>query len=249
MLLITFDPANRLVAGTLERRWNDALVHLEDLQKEAAEFQRHEAHVATPEQKAKVIALARDLPRLWHAPTTQSKDRKRMLRLLIKEIMVEKPADQKRLLVHIRWQGGACSDVTVQLPFNIADRVRYPTAVVDEVRELARRLADAEIADELNGQGQVSAKGLPYTSKIIQWIRCRYRIPAPELKRPEELTVRQVAEKFGTSDQVVYYWIDHGVIRSRRIHGGMPHWITLSDTDEQKLRDRVRNSRRIQPVS
>ena len=62
------DPANRLVAGTLERRWNDALVQLENLKKEAAAFQRQEAHVATPEQKAKVMALARDLPRLWHAP-------------------------------------------------------------------------------------------------------------------------------------------------------------------------------------
>jgi len=243
------DPANRLVAGTLERRWNDALVHLEDLKNEAAEFRRQEAHVATPEQKAKVMALAKDLPRLWHAPTTQSKDRKRMLRLLIKDITVEKPADQKRLLAHIRWQGGACSDVSIQLPLNIADRVRYPSAVVDKVRGLARHLPDTEIADELNRQGQVSAKGLAYTSKIIQWIRCRYRIPAAELKRPEELTVRQVAEKFGTSDQVVYYWIDHGVIRSRRLHSGMPHWITLSDTDEQKLRDWVRHSRRIQPAS
>jgi DNA invertase Pin-like site-specific DNA recombinase len=240
------DPANRLVAGTLERRWNDALVDLEDLKKEAAEFQRQEAHVATAEQKAKVMALARDLPRLWHAPTTQSKDRKRMLRLLIKDITVEKPTDQKRLLVHIRWQGGACSEVSVQLPLNIADRVRYPSAVVDKIRELACHLPDTEIADELNREGQVSAKGLPYTSKIIQWIRCRYRIPAAELKRPEELTVRQVAEKFGTSDQVVYYWIDHGVIGSRRIHGGMPHWITLSDRDEQKLRDWVHHSRRIQ---
>lgn len=243
------DPANRLVAGTLERRWNDALVHLRDLKKEAAEFRHQEAHVATPEQKAQVLALARDLPRLWHAPTTRSKDRKRMLRLLIKDITVEKPANQKQLLVHIRWQGGACSDVSVQLPLNIADRVRYPSAVVAKVRELARHLPDSAIADQLNREGQASAKGLSYTTKIIQWIRCRYRIPPAELKRPEELTVRQVAERFGTSDQVVYYWIEHGVLRSRRMQAGMPHWITLTDMDEQKLRDWVRNSRRIQPVS
>src|SRR5437016_546343 len=243
------DPANRLVAGTLERRWNDALVHLEEFKKEAAEFQRQEAHVATPEQKAQVLTLARDLPRLWHAPTTQSKDRKRMLRLLIKDITVEKPADQKQLLVHIRWQGGACSDVSVQLPLNIADRVRYPSAVVDRIRELARNLPDGEIADQLNREGQASAKGLPYTVKIVQWIRCRYRILPAELKRPEELTVRQVAERFGTSDQVVYYWIDHSVIRSRRINPGMPHWITVSDQDEQRLREWVRKSRRIQSVS
>ena len=243
------DPANRLVAGTLERRWNDALLHLDGLKKEAAEFQRQEAHVATPEQKAKVLALARDLPRLWHAPTTQSRDRKRMLRLLIKDITVEKPSNQKQLLVHIRWQGGACTDLTVQLPLNIADRVRYPSVVVDEVRELASHLSDGEIADQLNGEGQVSAKGLPYTVKIIQWIRCRYRIPPAELKGPEELTVQQVAKRFGTSDQVVYYWIEHSVIRPRRINSGMPHWITLSDQDEQKLREWVCKSRKIQPVS
>jgi hypothetical protein len=243
------DPANRLVAGTLERRWNDALLHLDGVKKEAAEFQRQEAHVATPEQKAKVLALARDLPRLWHAPTTQSKDRKRMLRLLIKDITVEKPANQKQLLVHIRWQGGACSDVTVPLPPNIADRVRYPSAVVDRIRELARTLPDGEIADQLNGEGQASAKGRPYTVKIIQWIRCRYRIPPAELKKPEELTVQQVAKRFGASDQVVYYWIEHSMIQSRRVNPGMPHWITLSDTDEQRLREWVRKSRRIQPVS
>ena len=243
------DPANRLVAGTLERRWNDALVCLEDLKKEAAEFQRQEAHVATPEQKAQVLALARDLPRLWHAPTTQSKDRKRMLRLLIKDITVDKPANQKQLRVHIRWQGGACSDVSVQLPLNIADRVRYPSAVVEKVRELAGHLPDSEIADQFNREGQVSAKGQPYTAKIIQWIRCRYRIPPAELKRADELTVRQVAERFGTSDQVVYYWIDHGVIQSRRINHGMPHWIALSAQDELRLREWVRKSRRIQSVS
>src|SRR6266704_1843971 len=243
------DPANRLVANTLERRWNETLLHLQDLKKEAAEFQRKEARVFTPEQKARVLALARDFPRLWHAPSTQARDRKRMLRLLIKDITVNKLIEQRQLSVHIRWQGGACSDVSVQLPLNIADRVRYPSAVVDRIRELARNLPDGEIADQLNREGQASAKGLPYTVKIVQWIRCRYQIPRAMLKRPEELTVRQVAERFGTSDQVVYYCIDHSVIRSRRINPGMPHRITGSDQDEQRLREWVRKSRRIQSVS
>jgi len=122
-----------------------------------------------------------------------------MLRLVIKDITVEKLADAKQLLAHIRWQGGACSDVSVQLPLNMADRVRYPSAVVAKVRELARDLPDSEIADQLNREGQTSAKGLSYTAKMIHWIRWRYQIPAAELKRPEELTVRQVAERFGTS--------------------------------------------------
>ena len=58
--------------------------------------------------------------------------------------------------------------------------------------------------------------------------------------------MQQVAERFGVSSNVVYYWIEHAVIQARRVNSGMPCWITLDETDEQKLRERVRNSPRIQ---
>jgi DNA invertase Pin-like site-specific DNA recombinase len=240
------DPSQRLVAGTLERRWNDALLQLEDLKKQAAEFLRQEARVATPEQKAKVLALARDLPRVWHAPTTQAKDRKRMLRLLIKDITVEKLPTPKQLLAHIRWQGGACTDVTVQLPANIADRMRYPAPVVDRVRDLSPSLPDAEIADRFNREGQLSATGKPYTAKMIKWIRHVHQVPAAVLKTPEELTVPQVAKHFGVSDGVVYYWIEHGLVQARRQNHGTPYWITMSTADEEKLRAWVGGSKKLQ---
>jgi DNA invertase Pin-like site-specific DNA recombinase len=43
------DPSQRLVAATLERRWNDALLMLEDLKKQYADFEQQKARVATPE--------------------------------------------------------------------------------------------------------------------------------------------------------------------------------------------------------
>jgi DNA invertase Pin-like site-specific DNA recombinase len=239
------DPSNRLVAGTLERRWNEALVHLDELKQQAVEFQRQESRVATAEQKAKVLALARDLPRLWHAPTTPAKDRKRMLRLLIKDITVEKPTQQRQLLAHIRWQGGACSDLAVPLPLNMADRVRYPAVIVDRVRSLAQSLLDGQIADQFNREGHASATGKPYTAKMIQWIRRCHQIPQAALKNSDELTVQQVGQYFGVSDSVVYYWIEHGLISARRLNQGMPYWITLTAAAEQKLRDWVNNSKRI----
>jgi hypothetical protein len=239
------DPSNRLVASTLERRWNDALVHLDQVKKQAAEFQGQEARVTTPEQKAKVLALAQDLPRLWHAPSTQARDRKRMLRLLIKDITVEKPLQQKQLLVHIRWQGGACTNLSVQLPPNIADRLRYPAAVVERVRELARDLPDAQITERLNQEELVSANGQPFTASMVRWIRYAYQIPTAKLMRADELTVQQVAERLAVSSAVVYYWIDHGLIQARQLNSGKPYWITLSESDEQKLRDWVRNSKRL----
>lgn len=243
------DPSNRLVANTLERRWNETLLHLQDLKKQAAEFQRKEARVFTPEQKAKVLALARDFPRLWHAPSTQGKDRKRMLRLLIKDITVNKLVEQRQLSVHIRWHGGACTDLFVQIPPSAAGRPRYRSPIVDRIRDLACSLLDAQIADQLNREGCTSAKGKSYTAKMIRWIRWRYQIPLARLKKSEELTVQQVAKQFGVSDGVVYYWVEHKVIQARRLNSGMPCWITLTAADKRKLHDWVRNSSRIHSVS
>jgi DNA-binding transcriptional MerR regulator len=243
------DPSNRLVANTLERRWNETLLHLQDLKKQAAEFQRKEARIFTPEQKAKVLALARDFPRLWHAPSTQAKDRKRMLRLLIKDITVNKLVEQRQLSVHIRWQGGACTDLLVQIPPSAAGRPRYRSPIVDRIRDLACSLLDAQIADQLNREGCTSAKGKSYTAKMIRWIRWRYQIPLARLKKSGELTVQQVAKQFGVSDGVVYYWVEHKVIQARRLNPGMPCWITLTAAGERKLRDWVRNSSRIHSVS
>jgi hypothetical protein len=109
---------------------------------------------------------------------------------------------------------------------NIADRVRYSAALVDHVRHLAQSFSNSEIADRLNQEGYVSTLGKPFTGSMVQWIRYRYQIAKTRLARPEELTVQQVGERFRVSPNVVYYWIDRGVIRARRINAGSPYWIT-----------------------
>ena len=147
------DPSNRLVASSLELRWNTALVNLETIKTEATTFQNQKARVVSDEQRTRIMALARDLPRVWRSSTTQSKDRKRMLRLLIRDITVERLAESRTVVMHVRWQGGSCSDTTVELPLALADRVRYAPETVDKVRELARTLSDHQIVEALNRQG------------------------------------------------------------------------------------------------
>ena len=236
------DPSNRLVASSLERRWNEALLQLDAVKAEAATFQSQKARVVTPEQKAKVLALARDLPRVWRASTTQPKDRKRMLRLLIRDITVEKLPDARQVVLHVRWRGGACTDTAVDLPPPIADRLRYPAQIVDRVRELACQLSDLQIVQVLNQQGVRSSRGLPFTLAMIKWIRYRYNVPSVCLMRPEELTVKQLADRLAVSIHYVHYWIRHGLIKARQLDGRGPWWITLSDQQEQQLRDHVRTS-------
>lgn len=239
------DPSNRLVASTLEKRWNDALVGLEELRAQLAEFQSREALTVTAEQRAEVLALAEDFPRLWNAPSTKAKDKKRLLRLLVKDITVERIAERKIVVLHVRWQGGAVEDIEVTLPPKAADQVRYPEEVVQRVRELARAQPDDQVAEALNREGRRPAKGETFNVSMVRWIRHKHRIPPAEFARPEELTVRQVADKLGVSRNVVYYWIERGVIEARRRNNGSPYWIALGSEKEEELRAWIRRSTRI----
>ncbi|MGH9162762.1 MAG: hypothetical protein ACRD2X_22570 [Vicinamibacteraceae bacterium] len=239
------DPSHRLVASTLEERWNDALVELEQLKTQHAALRQQHARPISAEQRAQVLALAQDFPRLWNAPTTQAKDKKRMLRLLVKDITVERCAERKRLVLHVRWEGGACEGIHIQLPPSAADQVRYPEAIIARVRELAGELVDDQIADTLNRERWQPTKGEAFNASIVKWIRYKHQIRPPVLKRPEELSVQEVAQRFGVSSHVVYYWIEHDVIQARRLNKGSPYWITLTSNKTQELRTWVRSSRKI----
>ena len=240
------DPSNRLVASSLEQRWNKALVNLDTIKAEAAAFQSQRARIVTPEQRAKIMALAQDLPRVWHASTTQSKDRKRMLRLLVDDITVQRLPDTRQIIMHIRWHGGSCSDTTVELPRSVAERLRYAPEIVDKVRALALQLCDAQIVEELNRQGLRSSRGLPFTLSMIKWIRFRYGVPALSNIRPGEITVRQLASRLGVSIHFVHYWIQQGLIHARQANDGGPWWISLTGEQELQLHYRVRTSGHLQ---
>jgi hypothetical protein len=242
------DPANRLVAATLEQRWEHALRELEGLRQQYRQYQEKQTPPLSPEQQTQVRLLAKDLPRLWQAATTTAKDRKRILRLLLKDITLEKRPATHQAILHLRWQGGATEDLVVELPLKTADRWRYPEALVSKVRQLAQQQTDPQIALALSQEGLQSAKGRAFTASMVAWIRCKHRIPAPVLRQPGELTVRQLSQKFAVSPYVVYYWLNHGLVAARRSPPVGRLWITLTAQQESELQAWVTNSKRIAKV-
>ena len=238
-------PSNRLVATTLESRWNEALEDLEQLKKDYAESREAEGLALTGQQREKILALARDLPRVWRAPSTKNKDRKEMLRLVIKDITVERGKHERNAMLYIRWHGGVCEQMKVEIPPPRPEQIRYKADVVDSVRELARHLPDAQIASTFNEQGTVSAKGLRFTAAMVKWIRHKHKIPAAELKEPGEMSVKEVAAKFAVNPTVVYYWISRGILKTRRVNNGSRCWISIDAEKENELIQRVRESTKL----
>jgi hypothetical protein len=77
------DPDNRLVAGNLERDWEEKLREVEALKKEFAERTGQAPLRIDDAERSRLHELATDLPRLWRARTTKWSDRKRIVRLLV----------------------------------------------------------------------------------------------------------------------------------------------------------------------
>jgi hypothetical protein len=223
---------------------------VEQIKREFSEYQQKKSFTATDEQKEKILALAKDLPHLWVSPATKDKDRKRILRLLIKDITVEKLSELGQVILHVRWQGGACEDIKLDLPQKIYDKWRYPERIVETVRKFAATLTDAQIAERLNKEGLLSAKGKSFTKSMVNWIRYKHAIPSLQSngRRPEEFTVKQISEKLEISQHVIYYWISQGLLNVRKIRNGAPYWIALDSKKEKELRQKIMQSTKIQNI-
>ena len=235
------DPSNRLIASTLERRWNDALQRVHDLEADLANFERRTKRAVTAEQKQQIRQLAENFPRLWAASTTAPRDRKRILRLLVRDITVSQGPEPKIIRLHIRWQGGTTETLEVARRPNRADVVRYPNPFVTRLRQLAVDLHDDEIVQQLNAEGCLSSTGKPFTQSMIKWLRYKHQIPA--LPPPDgTLSVRQVCDRYGVSHWVVYYWIEIGLVTATRRKPTTRYAITMTDKIDKRLRQWIANS-------
>jgi hypothetical protein len=242
------DPSNRLVASTLEKRWNDAMLRMIELEAEVADFEQQAMRSLTSEQKQQILQLGKDFPRLWKAPTTSACDRKRMLRLLTRDITVVKGTEPKLLHLQIRWQGGATETIDVRRQPSRAEAVRYPDPFVAKIRTMAEKDDDEEIVLRLNGEGLTSSTGKPFTVSIVRWIRFKHRIPGPSLPTGA-LTVSQVRERYGVSLWVVHYWIERGVVSAEQRRPNAPYAIAIDDAVDRRLRKWVANSGHLHPSS
>ena len=101
-------------ARTLEREWNEKLAEVERLERDAALRPQLSARLVDPEERRRILALAQDLPAVWHAPTTPQTERKQLLGYLIKDVTLCR--GETTIHVAIRWQTEACTALEVPRP-------------------------------------------------------------------------------------------------------------------------------------
>ena len=235
------DPANRLVAASLEKAWNQELEKLALAESEYRQFLNKKEAEFSAHKKTQITDLAKQIPTLWYK-TTDMKDKKRIVRLLIGDITVNKSSQTKILLLNIRWLTGHTEQIQVNLPANAFDKIRYPQEMVDMVRELTLQYGDDKrTLDILNRQGTISATGKPFTRDMIQWIRFKHKIKIPTLRADHEWTIKEVCSMFNISGYMAYYWIENNYVQARKTPANA-FLVKITPDEKVRLLDRIENS-------
>ncbi len=238
------EPENRLVASTLEARWESRLAALAE-----AEQSLEAARDLLPPlpSRAELEKLAADLPALWHAPTTSSKDRKRLLRTLVADVTLLPEPDPGKARIGIRWHTGATDELTVARAIHPGTAKRSPSRAVEMIRDLGPVTPTAELAEKLNAAGLTTGHGRPFDVKAVQWIRHAYKIPAPAPYGSGEISVTEAARRLGCSTGVIYYWIDAAQLDARRGPGNRL-CVSWNDRIEAACRHRIDRSGHLTPT-
>jgi len=205
------DPENRLVADALEAEWNAQLRALNEAREQAEQQRQADRAVLDGEQRARVLSLATDFPRLWNDPRTPPRERKRMVRLLLEDVTIVKA---ETIAVHVRFRAGASKSLSLPVPLSAWKMRKTDPAVVAEVDRLLDQHTYAEIAELLHERGLKSGMKRRVTSKVIMRICRTYSLRSryDRLREAGKLTLAEVAQRLSVTPATVKKWRAHGLL-------------------------------------
>jgi DNA invertase Pin-like site-specific DNA recombinase len=232
------DPANRLVAATLEQRWEEALRQARQLQEAYERFLRETPPDLQAEEWAQITAMAADIPALWQAVGTTNRDRQAMVRCLVHHVVVHIQRASEYVQVAIEWTGGALSHHEVIRPVRTYAQRRDVDSLMRRIRALRTGGATtAQIATALNTEGFVPPKRYrPFSKELIcqllerQGLGDERRVPA--LLGPDEWWLGDLARTLSMSPMKLREWVVRGWLHARK-SPAQGLWIVWADPEEQ----------------
>jgi DNA invertase Pin-like site-specific DNA recombinase len=215
------DPENRLIAATLERKWESALAEWEQARARLAEAQgKAPPPVTIPaELRAAFADAGRRMPEVW--PELSAEAKKRLLRTLVTGVNLRRE-ENGMVLIRIVWCGGLVSERRVRLPISTRRRSAVESRIVARIEQLAEQgLRDGALAERLNQEGFFPCRGAAFTPHIVLKLRCRYgiRVGLGRLRRgdrPKGYTITAMARLLKVDPAWIYRGLRQSRIRMER---------------------------------
>jgi hypothetical protein len=214
------DPDNRLVAATLETRWNTALAELKRAE-EAFTAPQEPSHPLLPlsqELQTAFKAIGQHLPAIWRQGLLSQPQKKALLRCLIDKVVLHRPTPE---WVHARivWRGGETSTLRIPVPVGSLKDLAGAEAMEHFVLERsAQGINDEDIARELTDQGHRSPMHPFVLASTVRTLRLKHgqfqvRSQSHPRRVAGSLTLTQLAKTLDIAPHWIYDRINNGTIQ------------------------------------
>ena len=245
------EPENRLVARELPKQWEEQLRAVETAEKEYHVWKSRRLGALTQADREAIVALGSDFPTLWQAETTTNEERKQMVRLVMREVIVVSSRAGGQVWVQINWQTGAQEQFWYQRRVSSYAVFTGTQALEQRVRELnAAGLIDAQIAATLEREGyQTPGLVHPITSKIVCHLRARWKILTVKLNNNQQnpaqwedgsYSVEGAAAKLDVDQSTIFTWLKTSRLNGEHLGRSMPWKIYVTEEDERRLHEWLR---------
>jgi DNA invertase Pin-like site-specific DNA recombinase len=238
------DPRNRLVAAELERRWNDKLQEVERTQAALVELEREAPALSIADQE-KIRALGRRFAEVWQGAACPMELKKKIVRSVIEEVLVDLDEGQQRLRLVIHWKGGAHSAFEMDKPRSGAGH-RTSLESLEVIRRMAVRYGDDQIALVLNRLGHLSGKGKRWNEQRVATARRNHAIEGRKRATPdaETLSLGAAARHCGVSEGTIKRLVASGLLKMEQIVAYAPWEIQKRDLEAEPARGILAHLRR-----
>lgn len=238
------EPENRLVARELERRWEQALLDQRRMEEDYARFFREQPAALTAEERAVILALAADIPRLWHASQTFPVHRKTILGHLLEKIIVSVQGETEHVDVTIHWAGGFTSQHELVRPVARYEQLSHYGQLLARLAALRNAgHTTTQIACQLNQEGWHPPKRrATFNGSMVRQLLSRSGLVRPRRYRgaagnelpADQWWFAELACRLDMPQPTLYTWIRRGWVVARQLPGARGRWIIQADQTELK---------------
>jgi DNA invertase Pin-like site-specific DNA recombinase len=247
------EPENRLVARELESRWEQALVKQRQTEEEYARFERQQPGRLSEDEMQSVRSLSADIPAIWHASSTSSKDQQTIVRHLIDRVIVTVHGESERVDVTIHWAGGFESQYEQIRPVARYDQLTDYRRLIGRILELRKEgHTSGRIADVLNQEGfrPPKRRSTYNTAMVRQLLSRNLRSDAHSRSsddanplNPNEWFLADLAHELKMPATTLHNWLRRGWVESRKLQNRQGHWVLWADEDEIRRLRQLRTTK------
>ncbi|MBV8383703.1 MAG: recombinase family protein [Planctomycetaceae bacterium] len=236
------EPENRLVARTLERRWEETLQAVHQLEAEFDRFTRTEPRPLGAVEREQIRRLAGEVPALWRASTTTPADRRQVVRLLVDRVELAADPGDDRVAVRVEWAGGAVRERTIHRAVQGYKNQQSWAGLLARLATLhGRGETPKAIAATLDRDGfrppkRASRFTAGIVRRLLHELGLRPRVPrsptAAAVLSSDEWWLHELARDLGLSPHTLHGWRKKGWLQVRQVGGRGGAWAVWADAPE-----------------